>query len=97
MEITRCLTISTGHITAQTMQQLEKEPEMNQIQLSVYRKGDFGYWIYCPQNMLTTLNNGKYIPEDLWKCMCLANTNDCEWLCLDSDGQEIADLPLYEW
>ena len=39
----------------------------------------------------------KSIPDDLWECMLLAYEKDCEWLCLEYCGEEVEDLPVYDW
>lgn len=90
MDITRCLTISMSHIRERTSHLLAAEPRTNKMGLSVYAKGDYGYWIY-------TGFIGGDVPDDLMACINLAIENECEWLCVDSDGEEIENLPTYEW
>lgn len=90
MDITRCLTISISHISDRTSQMLATESNMNRMGLSVYTKGDYGYWIY-------TGSVYGDVPDDLMGCINLAIKYECEWLCLDSDGEEVEDLPTYEW
>lgn len=67
------------------------------LPLSIYDKEEFGWWIYVPQNMIEFYKGGEDIPEDLWSCMLLAWENNCTWLCLDCDGQEVDELEMYEW
>ena len=99
MEISKMLTISTAHISKSTVSALRKEPDplFSDLEVAVYPKGCYGFWVYCSPNMEIDHNNGEGIPHDLWECMKLAKTNGCEWLCLDSDGEIIEELPKYEW
>ena len=97
MDITKCLTISTAHITQDTAAKLENLQDKDAMGLSAYAKSEFGFWVYCGENMLADFNGGENIPKDLWECMLLAHENDCRWLCLDCDGEEIEALKTYEW
>lgn len=92
MDITKCLTLSTGHVSEDTIKKLEEEPDTNEMNLSVYPKGEYGFWIYCSD---TLIDYPEHIPNDLWACMLLANKNDCKWLCLDCDGEESDELEWY--
>lgn len=94
MDITRCLTISTAHISSDTARKLSIEPDTNMLGLSVYEKGEYGWWIYVGDNSAIT---SKDLPLDLLACICEAFTNYCQWLCLDCDGEELESLPIYEW
>ena len=95
MDITKCLTTSTAHITLETRHKLEFEEIFNDMGLTVYKKSRFGYWIYIPEDFLES--DRMEIPFDLWRCMFIAYENDCRWLCLDRDGMEIELLPTYDW
>ena len=90
MDITRVLTISTAHITEETNNKLQDNGEFNFMALSVYKKGDYGYWIYVDLPCTD-------IPKDLKQCLELALKHDCQWLCLDCDGEEVQELPTYNW
>lgn len=90
MDITRILTISTAHITEETDKKLQDNSEFNLMALSVYKKEDYGYWIYVDSPC-------DDVPEDLKQCLELALKYDCQWLCLDCDGEEVPELPTYDW
>ena len=95
MDITKVLTISTAHITEETDRKLQDKSEVNNMCISVYDKAEYGYWIYIdPYDRLMCHEN---IPEDLLNCIKLARQNDCRWLCLDCDGEEVSELPTYDW
>lgn len=92
MEIDKMLTISTGHITEKTVCKLDIEAEVNVMYLCVYKKADFGWFVYVPED----LEDISYdIPNDLMECLLFAKENDCAWLCLDCDGEEIEELKTY--
>ena len=95
MDIAKVLTISTAHITEETDRKLQDESEVNNMCISVYDKAEDGYWIYIdPYDRLMCHKN---IPADLLNCIKLARQNDCRWLCLDCDGEEVPELPTYDW
>lgn len=88
MEISKMLTISTAHITERTGKLLDEEI----LGLCVYKKLDYGWFIH----LLDDLDKIE-IPEDLRKCLSLAQSLGCEWLCLDCDGEVLDFLDVYEW
>lgn len=93
MEISKMLTISTVHITKETNDLLESEADKN-ITIGfpeVYGKENYGYFIHVPED----LEEYEEVPRDLLKCMLLAQKNDCEWLCLDCDGEVVDELETY--
>ena len=94
MDITKCLTISTSHITKQTGEMLDLEPFDDVLGLVVYNKGDYGWWIYIGDDSASI---PKDLPLDLMACICEAFTNNCQWLCLDCCGEELESLQTYGW
>ena len=92
MDITKMLTISTAHITEETATKLDLEPNTDDMQLSVYLKADYGWLIWANKDL-----DNCNAPDDLRKCLELAKANDCEWLCLDCDGEIVDGLVAYEW
>lgn len=90
-KITKCLELSTAHITESTANLIKKEPNKNNLTLSVFPLSVFGYLI----NVTPTFNTA--IPKDLNDCINLAKENNCEWIMFDSDIDPIDDLPKYEW
>lgn len=91
MDITKCLTISSAHITNNTALKLDIEPETNALGLSVYAKGEYGWWIYVGSKLENIPND---LPDDLLQCVCEAFAYDCQWLCIDCDGEEVSVLPI---
>lgn len=96
LDITRCLTISTSHITRGTAVRLDN-PKTD-FCVSIFNKGEYGWWIYIPSYYRTAYHLKKVdVPKDLNDCINLAIKNHCEWLCLDCDGAETDQLETYEW
>ena len=90
MDITRCLTISTAHIKKSTANMVDAEEIFDMV---VYKKDELGWWIVTSPNILRDPD----VPSDLKTCVELALQYDCEWLCLDRDGEVLDNLPTYDW
>ena len=95
MEITKMLTLSTAHITEETANKLDRDPNDNNLGLCIYNKGTFGWYIYL--NSIKDIETHHKLPDDLFKCILLAQSLNCEVLCFDCDGPEEQFLPTYEW
>ncbi len=97
LEITKTLTVSTGHVTKDTFKRLLNDGMLNEIGLPVYKKatdGDmFGLFVYIEPNCL----DYNKIPEDLAVLVKLAQDEGCGILCLDNDGPELENITTYEW
>ena len=93
LDITKCLTISTYHITEDTALKLEREVLEDKMGLVIYKKDEFGFFVHCPDQITDGLN----IPEDLRDCILLAQKHDCFWLCLDRDGEVVDGLDVQIW
>ena len=91
MEISKMLTISTAHISEETARLLDIEPDNDNMQLTVYNKADFGWFVYVSEYF-----EDCDIPDDLRKCLELAKENNCTWLCLDCDAEIVDGLDFYE-
>lgn len=101
MEISKMLTISTTHIRKDTAEFIENVCRDNTLsKLIVYDKTaryngcseEYGWFIYCNVD-LPDLN----VPEDLLKLIKFTKSNNCDWLCLDRDGDVVDSLDKYEW
>ena len=89
MDICKMLTLSTAHITKRTAERLDETS--NPMNLSVYAKGEYGWYIYDWDDRDTE------IPDDLRDIFRFAQEHDCQVVCLDCDGDESDALPTYEW
>lgn len=95
-QIDKVLTISSFHVSLDTSGKLDTEPAFNPIDLSVYPKADFGWWICIDPNFVED-DGTRRIPSDLMDCIRYAWKHDCTWLCLDCDGEIIPELKTYDW
>lgn len=93
-EMDKMMTLSTAHISGATATLLQKEPEENNLCLSVYPKENYGWFLYIggvPDDQI------KKLPDDLRTLCQYAKANDCFVLCLDCDGPILTSLTTYEW
>ena len=87
MEILRMLNLSTSHITTDTTEWLGRKQEC----FVVYPKAEYGWFIF------TGGINEKAVPRDLKEIIEFAKMNDCDWVCIDRDGETVIELPIYDW
>lgn len=98
MEISKMLTICTSHLTDATLKSLDKEAEGNNYPcIGVYKKEDYGYFIYIDKNAYRTVAGYNEMPADLRTVISFTIEAGCDILCLDSDGEELICLPHYEY
>lgn len=90
MESGKYLNLSTAHLSDATKSILEKQPE--QIDIPVYPKGDYGWFIYVTHGLI----NWDNIPADLAACMTLAAKNNCDIICFDSDVTPLPNLACHD-
>lgn len=100
LEIRKVLGLSTAHVTEETCNLLGREPEENNLCLSVY-PFEYGFFVFVGGLKIEDdkiVNDGfpMDLPKDLEGCIKLALKNGCEWLQLDSDASETELLPTYE-
>lgn len=101
-EICTMLTISTAHITEKTANALHGITHRHPSYIGeamvwpvVYEKGDYGYFLYMPEDLYDLVND---MPDDLYQCCRYACEHGCQWLVLDRDGPIMKnDLPVHEW
>jgi hypothetical protein len=88
LEIDRMLTVSTGHVNAQDTEVLD-----NPKYALVSHKYEYGWLVWAGDGM-------KYYPAlsaFANNLLEIARKNDCEWLRLDRDGDEIDGLQVFDW
>jgi hypothetical protein len=93
--IVQMLDISTAYIKEETARWLEREGTSGPCPIVVYDKADYGWWVHVPSdwNNQTVPN----VPGDLLAVMTYAKAKGCSWVMFDSDGEEVEDLPKYDW
>lgn len=84
MEICKMLTLSTIHVSPETMLFLEEAVESGEV--TCYEKEGYGFWIFTHNYYDNIDAFRKNVPEDLFLLMGLASAHGCDWLCLDEDG-----------
>lgn len=102
LDIQKVLTVSITHIPEEIAIKIERVCNKTAIyytgisNLSIYKKAEYGWWIYVPKNMTDSFTNRDVIKE-LQPLIKLACENNCEWLCIDRDGDVVDFLPVYIW
>lgn len=96
-QVSRMLTIALDHISESTQTLLENDPETNAVGyltgISVYDKGEYGYFIYLPRK--PELKFPEATPNDLKTVLQYCHDMNCDILCLDVDGNQIPYLKWY--
>lgn len=98
--ISRYCSISTAHLTKETMLLLEKAEKVEN-NLPIYfpkRIYDnlYGY-IFVVAGWDDDAEAAQDCPEDLKACMRYAESMDCAMLVIDSDCETVDELPVYDW
>ena len=88
MEICKMMVMSSGHVSERTAALLALPGKVN---VPVFPKADYGWFIFVS----AWENYKEELPDDLKACLKLAEDNDCDWLCLDRDGEQYPNLPYY--
>lgn len=95
-EFTQMLTISTVHISTDTVNLLDAECDNDGLNVSsvylppVFEKYGCGWFVYV--NLDVAEEN---IPKDLYEAMKYAAKQGCTWLCFDADAEVIPELSVY--
>lgn len=97
MEISKMLTISTCHVTPDTLELMGEDANgaNNFPFLGIYEKMDFGYFIYIQKEVFEEAAGNGMVGDDLKAVVALAIENGCGLLCLDCDGEELDCLTDY--
>ena len=90
-EIDKMLTISTAHITENTVNYLDGDAN----NLVVYPKAEYGWFIYIDVDGIEEVLN--MIPSDLAYVISFARKNEFTLLCIDRGGECVSELPKYSW
>lgn len=100
-EVNKMVTMSTGHLTAKTRNQLHNI-ENNVASIAVYDKvlspenAPIGYFVYLITEELDKEHASDDIPSDLWDCIQYARSIDCDMICFDVDAIPTQNLQYYE-
>ena len=86
-EISKMLTLSTAHISAETGRMLEAGDSPFVIAYGY----EYGWFVPVTESACTCAE------ESLTDCFKLAHDNDCTWIRFDCDGPEEVGLKTYDW
>ncbi len=93
--IMRMMDVATNHITEKAADYLNTLVRSDDYKASliVYEKAEYGWFLYVPDEIETAMTS--------FDCLNLlfqeAKQRDCNWIMLDSDGEEWPDIPSYDW
>lgn len=87
LPIYKYLDLSTGHITNETANWLDTNPEG----VIVYSKGGYGWFIHVSEEF------DDEVPKELVTVLEYARKKKCNWLVLDADGELIDELEHFDW
>lgn len=88
--IKKILEVSTGNVTIETMQAVEK----SNLALTTMA-GPYGAFVAVLDD--TALLEKLVAQSDLKALLNEARSQDCEWLYLDQDAEPLENFPYYEW
>lgn len=89
LETQKILVLSTAHVAQEETEWLEEATE-DAEGLVIFGKGEFGWFIHTSCLL-------RELPENVERCLQLAEDTGHEWLCLDRDGDTTDLLPTYDW
>ena len=92
--IYKCLDVSTGHLTQETVNELDLD-NIAYVTAYTYKEGLF---IVVPDMDISDVKRAAADwPNDLKDLFAFARRKDCLLIRLDRDSEEADDLPKYEW
>jgi hypothetical protein len=96
-DITKMITLSLPEHTSQELEEaLSRHSETNELGICTVYKYQYGYLVYCYENMERLHDHKNLILPELYNLMEYAQKNDCEFLMLDENGPTVSDLPTYD-
>ena len=84
--VKKVLYISIDYLSMDTADMMAREPEENNMGLTVYNY-EFGYILQMPKERIMRTANRSSFPKDLRACMTVAENRECDAVVFD----EIAD------
>ena len=94
-EIKKVLVISTGHLTREVNEVMERGGGIGII----YEDVDYGYIIRMPSDFeeWKEETNLDDVPKCIMDIVSLTRSLGCDWCNLDCDGEKSPNLPFFEW
>lgn len=84
----RVADLSTGHLTEETMQNVQADVFSRARAGAAYEEG---CWLFVPED------DDEDEAPSLRAVFSWARANDFEWIRLDADGSRVDALPFYDW
>lgn len=95
MEFGRYLVLSTAHVRCATAQLLDAWATLPAMEQPLAVASTHYGW-FLPACELVEARV-RQLPEELPAILAFGRAHGCAHVLLDSDGPEIADLPLFPW
>ncbi|WP_422661599.1 hypothetical protein ACK8P5_26110 (plasmid) [Paenibacillus sp. EC2-1] len=90
------LDLSTAHLTPETIRRLNLRDEELDSCITIYEKGEFGWYIAVPERQYFLPEEVEGIPDELLEILKLAVKNDIDWIMFDCDANRLPVLPTFE-
>ncbi|WP_447725541.1 DUF5983 family protein [Sphingomonas koreensis] len=93
MEFGKYVVLSTAHVRCATAERLtawaKLPPELQPIAVAPTSYG----W-FLPTH---SVSDAEELPEELPAILAFGRDRGCDHVLLDSDGEEVAELPVFPW
>lgn len=91
-QIETLLVVHTTNLSKASTEWLDKLVDTVPTPLSVYRKGDHGWWLHTeyletPEPMM--------VPTDVIQLLDFARAEGCDWVVIEDNRTPIEELPAY--
>lgn len=92
LEIAKMLTISTSNVPRDDILLLESGDDS----IVSYELDEYGFLIYANEQICNELDLSKF-SQAFRDALRLAQDNDCDYLRLDRDANEVDGLQVFDW
>ena len=92
LEISKMITLSTAHLSPDTMDKLDADYSSVP---PCFKKDKFGYFVLSNKDVMEDCGDDEYFPKDLKQCVEFARLHDCDWIMFDGDADEVEELDVY--
>ena len=105
LEIYRMLTLSTSHLTSETVNTLDavinglstSPMPVCYPKMDLYINEAYGYFMHiADEDDIDDEAEEKY-PKDIKDVLAYARKHHCQWVMFDCDAEPVHELPTYEW
>lgn len=93
MEFGKYLVLSTAHVHFATAELLTAWAQFPPAEQPLAMASTQYGWFLSTRSVL----DGEALPEELPAILALGRAHGCDHVLLDSDGEEVAELPVFPW